>query len=291
MDGERNELSRRALLGTATAGSLFLAGCQGVEETLRLPVDTSCEAWLRGVATYDKDQRLKDMRGQQRVTVRNGTGPNGWYFDPPAIRIDPGTTVVWKWTADTARHSVEEVNGLFESNFTDSDTNTFEYTFQQRGTFRYLCNAHEALGHKGVVVVGQSGCQSLYGGGAGQGRPAQNGTQTGSTGSGQPGSGSGQTAGSSSTGGGSQNWSGNKMVVKPTDSASQQSVTAARQAIGAEVVDTVPQTGVQFWRVTSGMSVDQAIQRLQNDPAIAWARRDYSDSGSGQGGAGSSGQR
>jgi halocyanin-like protein len=234
------------------------------------------------VETYDQKQGLKDMRGQQQVTVRNGTGPNGWYFDPPAIRIDPGTTVTWKWTADTARHNVVEVNGLFKSNFTDSDTETFEYTFQQRGTYRYLCKPHEALGHKGVIVVGQGGCPSLYDGGSGQGTrpPQQNGTQTG-----QNGGGSGQTAGSSSTGSGSQSWSTQRLVVKPKSSASQQQITAAKQAVGGQVVDTLD-SGVQFWKFQGSMTVDQAVQRLQQDPAIAWARPDYSSQNS----SGSSGQ-
>ena len=75
-------------------------------------------------------------------------------FAPAAVRVSPGTTVVWEWTGNGGTHNVvNREDGLFESELTVSEGHTFEYTFEESGEYRYVCIPHETLGMVGVVVV------------------------------------------------------------------------------------------------------------------------------------------
>jgi halocyanin-like protein len=156
MDGNTEQLRRRVFMASVTAGLTALAGCQDIEGTIRLDVEKNREEWLEGIETYDGT--ILDWTGRETVEVENGAGPNGWYFDPPAIRVDTGTTVVWTWTADSARHNVIHANEkgqekFFKSELSAADTKEFRYTFETPGEHRYYCGPHEALNSRGLVIV------------------------------------------------------------------------------------------------------------------------------------------
>jgi halocyanin-like protein len=108
--------------------------------------------WMADVGNYDG---VVNATEQGDVTVRVGTEGNGGYFafDPAAVRIPTGTTVVWEWTGEGGSHNVEADDGSFESELTDEAGHTFEHAFDGEGTYRYSCVPHEAMGMKGVVVV------------------------------------------------------------------------------------------------------------------------------------------
>ncbi|WP_255171553.1 halocyanin domain-containing protein [Natrononativus amylolyticus] len=106
--------------------------------------------WFDGVDSYDG---VVDMTSEDEVTVMNGAGSSGMEFDPAAIRVDPGTTVVWEWTGDGGGHTVTEDDGLFESDMKTDAGETFEYTFDDAGTYRYYCEPHLNVNQKGAVVV------------------------------------------------------------------------------------------------------------------------------------------
>ncbi|PSQ37147.1 halocyanin domain-containing protein [Halobacteriales archaeon SW_10_66_29] len=92
-------------------------------------------------------------RGQEEVGVDVGAGDDGFLFDPVAIHVDAGTTVVWEWTGNGAHNVVSEADE-FESELTGEEGFTFEYTFEEAGIHRYYCNPHKGQGMKGAVVVG-----------------------------------------------------------------------------------------------------------------------------------------
>jgi halocyanin-like protein len=89
------------------------------------------------------------------VTVAVGAEGNGgnFAFDPAAIRVSSGTTVVWNWTGQGAQHNVVAEDGSFESELTEEEGFTFEHTFSESGTYEYACTPHRSLGMKGAVVV------------------------------------------------------------------------------------------------------------------------------------------
>ena len=96
---------------------------------------------------------VEDYTGEEEITVEVGDpeGGTNYMFQPAAPEIDEGTTVVWEWIDDDS-HSVTQTNGdEFDSDI-QADY-TFEHTFDEAGTYLYVCVPHEAIGHIGAVVV------------------------------------------------------------------------------------------------------------------------------------------
>ncbi|MFD1645244.1 halocyanin domain-containing protein [Haloarchaeobius litoreus] len=130
-------------LGTAATG--LAAGQQEEEVSL---VD-----WFDGVGNVDG---LVDRTGESEVTITVGSQGNGgaFAFDPPAVRIDPGTTVVWEWSGNGGVHDVAAEDGSFASEMKGEDGATYERTFEETGVVRYACNPHKSMGMRAALVVG-----------------------------------------------------------------------------------------------------------------------------------------
>lgn len=111
------------------------------------------ESWFADVDNYDG---VVDATGQSTVEVTVGaTGNDGAFaFDPPAVRVDPGTTVVWEWSGEGGSHDVAAEDGAYGSRLQSEAGATFEHTFDDEGISYYVCTPHEALGMKGAIVVG-----------------------------------------------------------------------------------------------------------------------------------------
>lgn len=112
----------------------------------------SFDGWLADTSNYDG---VEDVTGQEGATVMVGAEGNGGNlaFEPAAVRIDAGTTVTWEWTGQGGSHNVKHQDGNFESEYHDQEGATFEHTFEEAGTYKYLCVPHQSQGMKGVVVV------------------------------------------------------------------------------------------------------------------------------------------
>jgi len=107
---------------------------------------------MEDVGNYDG---VTDETGSSEVTVSVGAEGNGgnFAFAPSAVRVSTGTTVVWEWTGQGAQHNVAAEDADFESELSQEEGFTFEHTFEESGTYRYVCTPHRSLGMKGVVVV------------------------------------------------------------------------------------------------------------------------------------------
>ncbi len=66
--------------------------------------------WFNDV---DNFEGTADMRGQTEVRVQVGAEGNGGEFavSPPAIHVDPGTTVIWEWVGEGGPHKVTLEDG------------------------------------------------------------------------------------------------------------------------------------------------------------------------------------
>ncbi len=122
------------------------------------------------------DGSVVDARGQGQVSVTVGAEGNGgnFAFDPPAVHVDNGATVVWEWTGEGGGHNVvSDGEGPLDSGDPVSDEGeTYEYTFDSDGIYNYVCVPHEGQGMKGSVVVGTDyPTASAGGGGGGSGVP------------------------------------------------------------------------------------------------------------------------
>lgn len=149
MDIETPDYSRRTLFRT----SLGAAAAATVANPAAAQ-DDPYNGWFDDVPNYEG---TVDYSGEDEVELLVGTGDLGVEFEPPAIQVDPGTTVVWEWTGEGGSHNVVEENGVFESELSDEAGHTFEHTFEADDdgeVFRYVCTPHEANNMLGAVAVG-----------------------------------------------------------------------------------------------------------------------------------------
>lgn len=70
-------------------------------------------------------------------------------FNPAEITIKKGTTVIWT-QIDSIKHTITSDDGLFDSGLLPKG-NTWSFTFNEQGTFKYHCTPHSSM--KGTVVV------------------------------------------------------------------------------------------------------------------------------------------
>jgi halocyanin-like protein len=141
--GRRDLLKATCAVGVATAASPVAGRARAQEDDFG--------EWFENVDNYDG---IQNRTGNDQVTVTVGSEANGgnYGFDPAAIRVDPGTEVVWEWRAGS--HNVVHHEGDFESELTDEEGFTFTQTFDEDGVNLYYCTPHRDLGMKGAVVVG-----------------------------------------------------------------------------------------------------------------------------------------
>lgn len=125
--------------------------------------------------TEGQDGNATDMTGQDEVDVEVGAGETGFRFDPADIVVDAGTTVVWTWVGGGGSHDVTHAEGdepyepsdeeapiqreaggetpLFKSELVNGDGHEFTYTFEESGTYEYVCTVHVTQGMVGSVEV------------------------------------------------------------------------------------------------------------------------------------------
>jgi plastocyanin len=73
-------------------------------------------------------------------------------FEPAMVMIEPGTTVTWTNAGDRP-HTVTADDGSFDSGRLDPGEQ-FSFTFDQPGTFTYICGFHPEM--QGSVMVAES---------------------------------------------------------------------------------------------------------------------------------------
>lgn len=107
--------------------------------------------WFSDTSNFDG---TVDMRGQSEVVVEVGAqGNNGAFaFAPAAVRVDPGTTVVWEWTGEGGGHNVQAENDAYVSEI--KEEGSYAVQFEGSGVSTYLCLPHQSVGMNGAVVVG-----------------------------------------------------------------------------------------------------------------------------------------
>ncbi|RYJ08153.1 halocyanin domain-containing protein [Halogeometricum borinquense] len=149
-------ISRRTVLrgaaGAVTAG--VAAGTAGTATAQS--GEPNYSDWFKNTSNYDS---TVDKTGKDTVTITVGATGNGgnFAFGPAAVRVDPGTTVVWKWNGKGGSHNVVAKDGSFKSEMVGETGHTFEQTFEKEGIVKYACTPHEPMGMKGAVVVGSAG--------------------------------------------------------------------------------------------------------------------------------------
>jgi len=92
-------------------------------------------------------------------TEENVIGMEGWEFDPVEVTIRAGDTVTWLNDDDTTHDLVfvEERNGLptMDKPYKVRQSETYAITFDEPGTFEYVCKIHLDYDMKGKIIVEQ----------------------------------------------------------------------------------------------------------------------------------------
>jgi len=96
--------------------------------------------------------------GEDEVTIAVGNN----YYDPTLLRIEPGTTVTWKFTAPG--HNVN-FNSQPVGTYLDGTPggeldivdrgDTYSTTLDAKGFYTYYCGSHAGLGMKGAIAVSE----------------------------------------------------------------------------------------------------------------------------------------
>lgn len=72
-------------------------------------------------------------------------------FRPATVNVPAGTTVTWT-NEDTFAHSIQPEADLFPTSPDIGPGETFSHTYEEPGTYPYICGIHNSM--TGAVVVG-----------------------------------------------------------------------------------------------------------------------------------------
>lgn len=94
--------------------------------------------------------------------VETGDDEAPFAFEPGEVTIDAGTTVRWVHTHDvfhtvTSTDSLDEkqANGQFDETMS-SEGDTFEFTFEEPGTYHFYCKPHSGFMFGTIHVEGEA---------------------------------------------------------------------------------------------------------------------------------------
>jgi plastocyanin len=116
-------------------------GSASVEVTVYLVHGLSGEGAAAAADTADSNEQVAAQ--EVAVTIQD------FVFSPDVLEVAAGTTVTWT-NNDVTQHTVVSTDGFFESDIL-AEGNTFSFTFEDAGTFDYICSLHPNM--TGQVVV------------------------------------------------------------------------------------------------------------------------------------------
>lgn len=154
------DVSRRTVLrGAAAAGAVGSLGAAAQPASAQSGEGSADAGSISYGGWFDESGNFEgtvDERGSETVRITVGAEGNGgnFAFDPAAVQVDPGTTIVWEWSGGSS-HDVVAENGAFQSELVQEAGHTFEWTAEGSGITRYACTPHRAMGMRGAIVVGE----------------------------------------------------------------------------------------------------------------------------------------
>lgn len=154
-------ITTRALPAAAIAAALLLAACSddGEPTVTGSPSQTDGAPASQSTASSTSaptDEGTSAGSATSPADTAGGTGGvtmESIAFMPQEITVEAGTTVTWS-NEDSVAHTVtaREGGASFDSGNMDAGT-TFETTFDEPGTYEYVCDYHVGSGMTGTIVV------------------------------------------------------------------------------------------------------------------------------------------
>ncbi len=112
-------------------------------------LDPETAQWVQGVRGFEE---VTDRTSEDEIVVEVGAG-DGLQYAPAAVRVDPGTTVRWRWTGRGGLHDVAFTNADVRTSLRGEEGATFAHTFDSPGAYRYECTPHAGVGMRGAIIV------------------------------------------------------------------------------------------------------------------------------------------
>ena len=139
-----HEAMRAAMHGEAVDSD---NAADGAFEEAGLSAKTS--RWLQSARGAES---IVDRTGEEEVVIEVGAG-DGLQYLPVVVRVDPGTTVRWRWTGQGGLHDVAFQNADLQTPLRGEAGFTFRHVFRTPGEYRYECTPHSGVGMRGAVLV------------------------------------------------------------------------------------------------------------------------------------------
>lgn len=143
-------MKKSTLVVVIVAGILVLAaiGAFWVTNSAENEPVTTSPAPQQHDATTAHESTETETQGQEaeqtsKVTIEH------FAYTPATVTVKKGTTVTWT-NQDDVKHDVNADNGAFKSELLDKGE-SFSYTFNEAGTFKYHCTPHPNM--IGTVIV------------------------------------------------------------------------------------------------------------------------------------------
>ncbi len=76
---------------------------------------------------------------------------SGFTFNPATVTIPKGSTVIWT-QRDSVAHTVTSTRGMGFDSGPLNQGQTFKWTFNEAGTFEYICSIHQYMTGKVIVT-------------------------------------------------------------------------------------------------------------------------------------------
>ncbi|MDQ3351347.1 MAG: cupredoxin domain-containing protein [Actinomycetota bacterium] len=160
---------RSLIAGTAACSLLLVTACGDDEEAESTsPEETTSQTTAQGTSAPSSapGTTMPPMTGGSTAppstgspdTTTGSTGQQGeggavtiadFAFDPAEIEVAAGATVTWT-NEDSATHTVESDDDTLMSGDLDNGA-TYEMTFDEPGTYQYVCGIHPNM--EGTVIV------------------------------------------------------------------------------------------------------------------------------------------
>ena len=118
----------------------------------------SCAPAGEGLADT-QDEAIEEETDEQTAVVRAEVVIENTSYQPRTLTVSPGTTVTWVNNDDFVHTVVSGTSEAADSGtmFDSGDIaagETFEFTFQEQGTFDYFCDIHSGMDGQVIVEEG-----------------------------------------------------------------------------------------------------------------------------------------
>jgi plastocyanin len=137
-----NSVTVRTFIAAVFALGLAATGCAGSSEARTHPTATGNTSAV--APTPASSSGAVKAAATNSVTIKN------FAFSPSTITVKPGTKVTWV-NHDEDAHTVSFQSNLRVASNPLQGNQSFSYTFQTPGTYRYICSIHPFM--HGTVIV------------------------------------------------------------------------------------------------------------------------------------------